>query len=107
MGEARNRGTFEERRTQAEVDCHAQISLTAGAKGLELESVCLNEPDNPAVKFAKWLCENSVELFQQMVASEAKSRIITDVTPRLHSADGGLINGDAGALVGPDGETLQ
>jgi hypothetical protein len=77
---------------QTAQECHAQISITAGAKGLELEAACINEPQNPAVKFAKWVCEHGQELFLRMVQEEARTRIQAPREVRI---------------VGTDGETLQ
>lgn len=93
MGEARKRGTLAERRSKAKVECHAQITVTAGAQGLAIEMTALNEPENPAVMFAKWVCEHSNELFQQMVTATAAKSLVA--APR-----------DV-ALVGPDGRKLQ
>lgn len=86
-------------------ECHAQISITAGAKGLEIESVCINEPNNPAVKFAKWVGEHSQELFTRMEKEQAGPQLVTDVTPRIIGANG-PVTGEV-RLVGADGETLQ
>lgn len=91
--------------TETAQECHAQISITAGAKGLEIESAGINEPGNPAVKFAKWVCEHSQELLSRIEREEAGPQLVTDVTPRIVGADGPATG--AVRLVGLDGGTLQ
>jgi hypothetical protein len=58
--------------TPQTVDHHAQITLVAGANGIDIQLAQVDDPDNQAVRFAKFLCENSQALMLMCNRQEVK-----------------------------------
>lgn len=69
-----------------QIDCHAQIGISAGPDGLILEMAAVNDEHNQAVQFAKWICENA----ETLMAMSRPTKVIASVVPRLLGPDGKL-----------------
>jgi hypothetical protein len=120
MGEAANRGTFDERREEAVLEA-AEVHICVSYEGNKLTVQMFprdEEPnqDSPAMILAGFINANLKELAEMAMEAKRLSEtavpvaapapgIVTDATPRIIGADGPA-TGEV-RLVGPDGSTLQ
>lgn len=73
---------------QTEIDCHAQISISAGPDGLVINLAAVSDEANPAVTFARWVCENA----DTLMAMQRPQQIIASAVPRLLGPDGRMVS---------------
>lgn len=112
MGEAKERGTAEERREEAVIEsAQAIICLRAQDGGVHCATIIpAQDEDNPAIVLAGYINANLPELMKaamdgRQLARTAVPHIVTSVKPRLAGLNGPLDS--APALLGPDGRALQ
>jgi hypothetical protein len=121
MGEAKQRGTFRERREAAQLEgAEILICLTADDGKVKASFIPRDaEPDqnSQAMILAGYISANLHELLLEAVASyqvyEAQAAanaadpgIVTDAQPRIAGADGSPAQA-ASVLLGPDGRPIQ
>lgn len=114
MGEAKNRGSYEERRAAAaEENAEAVICVSAEGSNLRIATILRDpEPDqaSPAVIFASFINANFEELSRQSWAAYQRSltaipaqaespQLVTDATPRLMGPDGRPLTDDVNIVV--------
>lgn len=112
MGEANQRGDYDQRREEAVLAASdAIICLRHEANGVHCATITPNRgDDNPALILADYFNANLPELLKTAMEAHQRARttipnIVTDVTPRIVGADGPA-TGEV-RLVAPDGGTLQ
>ena len=112
MGEANQRGDYDQRREEAVLAASDSIiCLRLQDDGVHCATIIPNRSDdNPAVILSDYFNANLPELLQAAMAAHKRARttvpsIVTDVTPRIIGADGPATS--EVKLVGVDGGTLQ
>lgn len=129
MGEAKSRGSFEERREDAMGrmldNAEVLIAVSEQEGGIHLSVLPRDEAPNGqslAVILASWLNSNFEAVTRAAVQAKLQSeQAVTDVTPKdggdlkaiamrpvrsITTPEGGLAKGEA-VLLGPDGRPLQ
>lgn len=122
MGEANQRGTFEERRAEAqerELDnAECLIFLSAENGKLNIRMLPRDETpnqDSPAMIFAAYINANfsqlageAMALYESHAAGLPRAGVIAEAPKRsVQDYGGNIADGDKPRLMGPDGSPLQ
>ncbi len=121
MGEARARGTYEQRKAKAQLaeDCEVLIFLKSDEGHLNVQILPRDEePDehSPAVIFAAFLNQNmegltkaAMDSYRQYQAEQAgEGAVLTEAPQRsIQTAEGDIAKKDDVGLLGPDGRPMQ